>query len=42
MDGADLSIHGHMDGKLNELPKQIFTLLPRLFLLLLLLRVITT
>ena len=42
MDAGALSIHRHMNAKLNELPKQIFMLLPLLLLLLLLLYVLTT
>ena len=39
-DAKDLGIPRHRDAKLNELPKQIFVLLPLLLLLLLLLYVL--
>ena len=41
-DVKGLNIPQHRDVKLNELPKQIFMLLPLLLLLLLLLYVLTT
>ena len=42
VDAQALSIHQLVDAQLNELPKQIFMLLPLLLLLLLLLYVFTT